>query len=31
MDRIFLNENNRGEEKTSPKKSFDFKLYKKNT
>ena len=31
MDRIFLNENNRGEDKPSPKKSFDFKLYKKNT
>lgn len=37
MDRIFLNENsennenNRGDKKSPPKKSFDFKLYKKNT
>ncbi len=34
MERIFLNENNqnnRGEKNPPPKKSFDFKLYKKNT
>lgn len=35
MNRIFYNENNfqnnRGEEKSSPKKNFDFNLYKKNT
>lgn len=34
MDRLFLNENNqnnRGEKKSPPKKSFDFKLCKKNT
>lgn len=31
MDRLFLSGNDRGEEKSSPKKKFDFKLYKKNT
>lgn len=33
MDRIFLNENNQNNrgKKESPKKSFDFNLYKKNT
>lgn len=37
MNRIFLNdnneynENNRGDKKSPPKKSFDFKLYKNNT
>ncbi len=37
MNRIFLNdnnennENNRGDKKSPPKKSFDFKLCKKNT
>ncbi len=31
MDRLFLNENNRGEKNSPPKKSFDFKCCKKNT
>ena len=31
MDRLFLNRNDRGEEKSSPKKKFDFNLYKNNT
>ena len=31
MDRIFLNQNNRGEKTPPPKKSFDFNSYKKNT
>ena len=30
MDNNITN-NNRGEKKSPPKKSFDFKLYKKNT